>query len=133
MKTARWYGILYLAFLLWLLLFPPWMELREALPTDGIEAERTIPAVYHSLGHHWRFSVLLHQAYAWSQDTHAWGSFVVPNLKARIDYQLMFYEAAIGLVALSLLYLLLPALEMPTRIGNWRNREFKSTMTGVRK
>jgi len=30
MKTARWFGILYLSFCLWLLLFPPWMELSRA-------------------------------------------------------------------------------------------------------
>lgn len=115
MRTARWYGILYLSFLLWLLLFPPWMESRRALPSDGMTAEHNTPSVYHSLGHHWRFSVLLHRDYAWSQDAHAWDSFLVPNLGAQIDYRQMLYEAATGLVALALLFLLLPALTMPFR------------------
>jgi len=44
----------------------------------------------------------------------------------------MLYEAAIGFVALALLFLLLSALEMPERIRNWRNRDLKGSKTGVR-
>jgi len=36
-------------------------------------------------------------------------------MQTQIDYQLMQYEAGIDLVALALLFLLLPALEMPIR------------------
>jgi hypothetical protein len=97
MKTARWCGILCLSFCLWLLLFPPWME------RDGSDS--------YSLGHHWRFSHPSH--WAWQESAHQ--SFLVPNRWARIDYQQMLYEAAIGLVALALLFLLLPALEMSIR------------------
>jgi hypothetical protein len=97
MKTARWYGILYLSFCLWLLLFPPWLQFY------GSDSQ--------SLGHHWRFSHPLHRE--WRES--AQQNFLVPNRWARIDYQQMLYEAAIGLVALALLFLLLPALEMPIR------------------
>jgi hypothetical protein len=98
MKTARWYGILCLSFCLWLLLFPPWMERYDSQS-------------FLSLGHHWRFSHPSH--WEWRESAHQ--SFLVPNRWARIDYQQMLYEAAIGLVALALLFLLLPALEMPIR------------------
>jgi len=59
-----------------------------------------------------------------------------------IRYRLMLYEAAIGLVALALLFLFLSALEMPfrrvtafakveiillgTRVRNWRHRDRKN-------
>jgi hypothetical protein len=97
MKTARWYGILYLSFCLWLLLFPPWMQ--------------SYTSYSYSLGHHWRFSHPLH----WEWREYEQKSFLVPNWLARIDYQQMLYEAAIGLVALALLFLLLPALESRIR------------------
>jgi len=108
MKTARWFGILYLSFLLWLLLFPPWMEL------SGRFIERNTGGLVHpytSLGHHWRFSVPLH----WQWRADARQSFLVPNLAARIDYQRLIYEAVIGLVALALLFLPHSAFEMPIR------------------
>ena len=127
MKTARRWGILSLSFCLCLLLFPPWMESGRAFLSDKLGSQ--VSTVSHSLGHHWRFAVPLH--WQWRADVRQ--SFLVPNLAAQIDYQQMLYEAAIGLVVFALLFLLLPALEMPARIGNWRNREFKSTMTGVRK
>jgi len=127
MKTARWYGILSLSFCLCLLLFPPWMESGRAFLSDKLGTQ--VSTVSHSLGHHWWFAVPLH--WQWRADVRQ--SFLVPNLAAQIDYQQMLYEAAIGLVVFALLFLLLPALEMPARIGNWRNREFKSTITGVRK
>jgi hypothetical protein len=126
MKTARWYGILCLSFFLWLLLFPPWMELSRAFLSDKLGTQ--VSTVCHSLGHHWRFSVPLH--WQWRADVRQ--SFLVPNLAARIDYQRMLYEAAIGFVALALLFLLLSALEMPERIRNWRNRDLKGSKTGVR-
>jgi hypothetical protein len=97
MKTARWYGILYLSFCLWLLLFPPWIE--------------SYGSYSQSLGRHWRFSYPPYWQWREAQQQ----SFLVPNLRARIDYQQMLYEAAIGLVALALLFLLLPALEMLIR------------------
>ncbi len=141
MKTARWCGIFCLSFFLWLLLFPPWMEL------SGRFIENNIGGLFHpytGLGHHWRFSVPLH----WQWRASARQSFLVPNLAARIDYRLMLYEAAIGLVAFALLFLLLPSLEVPIRriaactkveiiligrrIRNWRNRERKRTISGVR-
>jgi hypothetical protein len=93
---------------------------------------------YAGIGHHWRFSVPLH----WQWSYYEQKSSLVPNLKARIDYLQMVYEAAIGFVALALLFLLLPALEMPirkittctkveiilmgTRIRNWRNQHRKT-------
>ena len=132
MKTARWYGILYLTFLLWLLLFPPWMELSEASYSYKI-GERNNPDT-SSLGHHWRFSVPSH--WEWSQGDQQ--SFFVPNLDARIDYWKLLYEAVIGLVALALPFLLIPDLKLSirritactkveiilirTRIRNWRRR-----------
>ncbi|MDR3774549.1 MAG: hypothetical protein P4L26_14445 [Terracidiphilus sp.] len=127
MKTARWYGILYLAFLLWLLLFPPWMELNRTFLSDKLGTQ--VSTVSHSLGHYWRFSVPLH--WQWRADVRQ--SFLVPNLAARIDYQQMLYEAAIIFVLLALFFLLLPALEMPTRIRNWRNRDLKRAVRGVTK
>ena len=143
MKTARWYGILYLSFCLWLLLFPPWVESNRTFLDDDLGGH--ISSVFHSLGHHWRFSVPLH--WQWSDDTQR--SSLVPNLAARIDYQQMQYEAVIGLVVLALVFLLLAALETPirritacakveislmgTRIRNWRSRDRKRTITGVRK
>jgi hypothetical protein len=98
MKTARWYGILYLSFCLWLLLFPPWMARYDSLS-------------FLSFGHHWRFSYRSH--WVWLESMHH--SFSVSDQWARIDYQQMLYEAAIGLVALALLFLLLPALEILIR------------------
>ena len=96
---------------------------------------------YTSLGHHWRFSVPLY----WQWSYYEQKPLLVPNLKARIDYQQMIYEAAIGLTALALLFLLFSALEMPirritacakveiilmgTRIQNWRHRDGKSSIT----
>ena len=127
MKTARWYGILSLSFCRCLLLVPPWMESGRAFISD--EVGDHVATVSHSLGHRWRFSVPSH--WGWSERDQQ--SFLVPNLAARIDYQQMLDEATIGLVVFALLFLLLPALEMPARIENWRNREFKSTMTGVKK
>jgi hypothetical protein len=150
MKTARWYGILCLSFFLWLLLFPPWMESRrtylEGRLGQFVSEDEVFPAVVsHPLGHHWRFSVPSH--WEWSELDQQ--SFFVPNLGARIDHRLMLYEVVIGLVAIGLLSLLLPALVMPlrrmtayakveiilmeTRIRNWRNRDLRRTMTGVRK
>jgi len=142
MKTARWCGIFCLSFFLWLLLFPPWMELSELSYSDHI-GER-LNAYTSSLGHHWRFSVPYH--WEWFQSDQQ--SFFVPNLDARIDYRQMLYEAVIGLVALALLFLLHPALEMAirkftacakveiilmgTRIRNWRHRDRKSSIAGVR-
>jgi hypothetical protein len=95
---TRWYGILYLSLCLWLLLFPPWM-----LPYDV--------SYSYSLGHHWRFFIPSH----WEWRESAQKSFLVPVWRARIDYQQLLYEAAIGLVALALLFLLLPALEASIR------------------
>jgi hypothetical protein len=130
MKTARWYGILCLSFFLWLLLFPPWM---------WTEHHYAFTASY-SLGNHWRFSVPLH----WEWSEAAQRSILVPDrrIQTQIDYRLMLYEAVIGLVALALLFLLLPALETPirkgtafakveivllgTRIRNWRRRDRKN-------
>jgi len=103
MKTARWYGILYLSFCLWLLLFPPWMMRWGSYS--------------HSLGRHWS------RPFHWDWNEYMRKSFFVPNLAARIDYQELLYEAAIGLVALALLFLLLPALEMPIR----RIRQLRSS------
>jgi multisubunit Na+/H+ antiporter MnhB subunit len=135
MKMARWYGILYLSFLLWMLLFPPWRELSGRFIENNV-GEHFHP--YAGIGHHWRFSVPLH----WQWSYYEQKSSLVPNLKARIDYLQMVYEAAIGFVALALLFLLLPALEMPirkittctkveiilmgTRIRNWRNQHRKT-------
>ncbi len=119
MKTARWFGILYLSFCLWLLLFPPWM---------WTENHYAFTASY-TLGNHWRFSVPSH--WEWSEASQQ--SFLVPDrrMQTQIDYQLMQYEAVIGLLALALLFLLLPALGMPTRIRNWRNQARKGNVTGV--
>jgi hypothetical protein len=136
MKAVRWYGILCLSFFLWLLLFPPWM---------WTEHHYAFTASY-SLGNHWRFSVPLH----WEWSEAAQQSLLVPDrrMQTQIDYQLIQYEAVIGLVALALLFLLLPALEMPihrikafakveiilmgARIRNWRHRDRKRTIAGVR-
>jgi predicted PurR-regulated permease PerM len=112
MKTARWCGIICLSFFLWLLLFPPWVETLSY--GNGVRMNR--------LGQHWLFSVF---------PLHGWW-------RAQIDYQLMLYEAVIAFVALALLFLLVPALEMPfrrvttcakvetilmrTRIRNWLRR-----------
>lgn len=97
MKTARWYGILYLSFCLCLLLFPPWMV--------------SFGSYSYSLGLHWRFSHPFH--WEWQESAHQ--SFFLPNQQARIDYQQMLYDAAIGLAALALLFLLVPALEVTIR------------------
>lgn len=140
MKVVRWYGILYVSFLLWLLLFPPWMESDKAEVYDDLGWH--VSTVSHGLGHHWRFSVPFHWEYWYGPQ----GSFFLPNLGARIDYRLMLYEAVIGLVAIGLLSLLLPALVMPVRkmiarakvefflvkthIRNWRFRNHNRTITG---
>jgi len=126
MKSARWYVILSLSFCLWLLLFPPWAESGRVFISD--EVGDHVATVSHSLGHRWWSSVPTH--WEWSERDQQ--SFLVPNLAARIDYQQMLYEAAIVFVALALLFLLLSFLEMPARIRNWRNRDLKGTMTGVR-
>ena len=85
------------------------MELSRAFLSDKLGTQ--VSAVSHSLGHHWRFSIPSH----WEWRASARQSFLVPNLAARIDYQQMLYEAAIVLVALSLVFLLHFALEMPFR------------------
>ena len=121
MKMARWYGILSLSFCLWLLLFPPWV---------WTEHHYALTATY-SLGNHWRFNVPPH----WEWSEAAQQSHLVPDrrMQTQVDYQLMQYEAVIGLVAVSLLFLLLPALEMPARIRNWRKRDLKREQMGVTK
>jgi hypothetical protein len=129
MKAIRWYGILYLSFLLWLLLFPPWMELSRRFIQNSI-GQGFHP--YTSVGHHWRFSVPYH----WEWWAGPQQSYFLPNLGARIDYRLMLYEAVVGLVAVALLFLAVPPLVMTfrkitaytragiifmgTRIRNWR-------------
>lgn len=99
MKVIRWCGALYLIFLLWLLLFPPWVH----LPYGQVNPDS---AVIGRLGHHWRFTVPLD----WAWDEHV-GSVLKPDIRAIIDYRLTRYEAVIGLVAASLLVLLFPMLE----------------------
>jgi hypothetical protein len=138
MKTARWFRILYLSFVLWLLLFPPWMESRYA------ELYYPDSVLKYRLGHHWRFSEPLH----WQWFPVEGRSFYVADSGARIDYRLMLYEAAIVVVALALLFVLLSALEMPirkivagakveisllrARVRNWRNRDLKRNIAGAR-
>jgi hypothetical protein len=85
------------------------MELNRTLIHD--DQGRRVDEVSHGLGHHWRFSVPLY----WQWSYYEQKSSFVPNLKARIDYHEMLYEAVTGLVALALLFLLLPALAMPLR------------------
>lgn len=127
MKTARWFGIIYLSFFLWLLLFPPWMELSEDFFSNNI-GER-LHAYAPSLGHHWRFSVPLH----WQWSDYEQQSSLVPNRDVRIDYHQMVYEATIGLVALALLFLFLPALEMPIRkIKTWAKVEITLMRARIR-
>lgn len=137
MKTARWFGIFYLSFLLRLLLFPPWMELSAHFIKDNTGG-RFHP--YANLGHHWRFAIPLH----WEWWAGPQQSYFLPNLGAWIDYRLMLYEATIGLVTSALLFLLFPALKMPirkitaytkagiifmgTRIRNWRRRVQESVV-----
>jgi hypothetical protein len=71
-----------------------------------------------------------------------------PRLAGQIDYRLLLYEAVIGLVALTLLFLLLCALEislrriaatakveiilMGTRIRNWRRQDSNRPTAGPR-
>ena len=105
---SKWFSTLCLIFFLWLLLFPPWMQLSGRF-IGGLSHPRI------SLGHHWRFSPPLHWAWEWSQDAHAWQWSWYPNLAAQIDYQQMLYEAVLGLVVLALLFLLVPTLRTPIR------------------
>jgi len=109
MKAARWFGIIYLSFLLWLLLFPPWVELQRTYLYG--DEDRHASTVAHALGHHWRFSIPFR--WEWSQGDQQ--SYFLPNLAARIDYRQMLYEAVTGLVALALLFLLLSVVKMPLR------------------
>jgi hypothetical protein len=111
MNVTRWCGITYLSFLLWLLLFPPWMEShRTYLEGDAgqlVAEDEVFPvSVTFSLGHHWRFSIPRH--WEWSPGDRQ--SFFVPNLGSQIDYRTMLYEAVIGLVALGLSWLAVSAL-----------------------
>lgn len=105
MKAARWYSIFCLSFVLWLLLFPPWVESRYA--------ELNYPdfAIMHRLGHHWRFSVPSH--WGWLEGAHQ--SVLVPDVGARIDYRTMLYETVLGIIILTLLFLLFGALEPSAR------------------
>lgn len=105
MKAARWYGVLSISFLLWLMLFPPWVDSAWA------EAYSPDSAVLHRLGHHWRFSVPLH--WSWSESSRQ--SIFVSDWGARIDYRLMTYEAVVGLLAIALAFLFIRSLEGPAR------------------
>ena len=101
MKTVRGFTILYLVFVLWLLLFPPWIASSRATyfyPDSALKGR---------LGHHWRFSDP--EVWGWSVATRQ--SFLTTDPSAKIDYRLMLYEAAIGLIASLLAMLLWQAAE----------------------
>jgi hypothetical protein len=128
MKTARWFGILSLSFCLWLLLFPPWTGLSPRLVNDDLGLH--IVDAPLNLGHHyWRNPPPEHWQWSYADQK----SSLVSYRQELIDYRLMLYEAAMGLGALALLFLLLPAIEMPTRIRNWRNQDLKRAVKGVTK
>jgi hypothetical protein len=101
MKLARFGAILYLTFLLWLLLFPPWGEttywrLRRP-PND--------PAV-HLLGHHWRFAIKRATAandYDWVFENGADAGNTPPT----VSYPMLAYEASTAAVFVVLLLLLI--------------------------
>ena len=99
MKAFRIFGILSLSFCLWILLFPPWASVEFAL----IQAPDSTS--FHRLGHHWRFTAPMY----WRWDSSVRTSSYVPNVGARIDYRLMAYEIAIGLVAVALWVLIMEA------------------------
>lgn len=96
-NTARWLGIAYLAFAVWLMFFPPWVASRYA-QLNYPDA----PARWR-LGHHWRF--------AWPA---SW-IFYAGDHGARIDSRLLVYEAATAFLCAALLFLVLSALHRPLR------------------
>jgi hypothetical protein len=130
MKRAL--AVLYLMFLLWLLLFPPW----DKYPYSSVKLD----AVTVGLGHHWRFAVPKAPTELFPGDVEYWSHQAgqpIPSAEQRaamgdklppitvlqevrtaaIDIRLMVYEALLVLVLLSLVGI----CERPL-VALWRQR-----------
>jgi len=107
MKALRLYGLLNLGFCSWILLFPPWVDCYDA---EYSQLPFSDPS-WHPIGHHWRFSPLMHWGWDWQTST----SVYVEDLTARIDYQLMAYEVVLALIASGFAFLLMRELWSPLR------------------
>lgn len=97
MSLIKFAALLYTGMLLVLFLFPPW--------TDQFFFSGYDPA-FRPLGHHWRFSLPYHWGYirhycydANGNDLNCGGVSVwEPNRRAFVDFRMMKYESAIGLI-----------------------------------
>ena len=98
MKTIRITGMVYAGILLVLILFPPW--------SYGNRQYEGADPLFSSLGHHWRFSFPYYWGYQEDSCTDSVGRTIgcngksvwMPNQYAVIDYRMLLYEAALGLV-----------------------------------
>ena len=113
MKTLKFAATLYAGILLILLLFPPWSE--------GYYQVRGADSLYSSLGHHWRLSFPYYWGYQEDECTDRVGrtigcngrSIWMPNEHAVIDYRMLRYEAALGLIVTIFLVLIVDLTYAP--------------------
>jgi hypothetical protein len=98
MRLLKFAGLLYTGILLVLLLFPPW--------TDQFSLIRGYDPASSPLGHHWRFRLPYHWGYnqhycldASGNDYKCGGDSVwVRNSRAVVDFRMLKYESAVGLI-----------------------------------
>src|SRR5271170_1386209 len=98
MRVARFACTLFTGFLLLLLLFPPWSRRPHPEEIDPISL---------SLGHHWRFRLPYYWGYREQYCADSNGhervcggeSVWVPDRQAIVDFRMLEYEAALGLVS----------------------------------